>query len=107
VKGFVTAGGLAYGTGYYYPPYIAPGRVPIYYPYPYSCAGNVHYNTGTGVWATTGTVYGAYGRTATAGYGYNPTTGNYARDGAVYGPYGGPRTRIRATSPCTTSSKFL
>ncbi|HTI00997.1 MAG TPA: hypothetical protein VL752_08630 [Acidisoma sp.] len=89
MMGFVTAGILAFGTGYYYPPYVAYGRVPVYYPYPYTYAGNVHYNTATGAWANTGTVYGAYGRTATAGYGYNPSTGTYARGAAVYGPYGG------------------
>ena len=65
--GFVTAGVLAYGTGYYYPPYVVPGRVPGYFPYPYSYAGNVHYNTATGAWASTGTVYGPYGRAATGG----------------------------------------
>ena len=89
MMGFVTAGILAFGTGYYYPPYVAYGRVPVYYPYAYSYAGNVHYNTATGAWANTGTVYGAYGRTATAGYGYNPSTGTYARGAAVYGPNGG------------------
>ena len=35
MMGFVTASVLVYGTGYYYPPVIVPGRVPIYYPYPY------------------------------------------------------------------------
>ncbi|MCB8877288.1 hypothetical protein [Acidisoma silvae] len=89
MMGFVTAGILAYGTGFYYPPYVAYGRVPVYYPYAYTYAGNVHYNTATGAWANTGTVYGAYGRTATAGYGYNPSTGTYARGAAVYGPNGG------------------
>ncbi|MCB8879721.1 hypothetical protein ACELLULO517_05710 [Acidisoma cellulosilytica] len=89
MMGFITAGILAYGTGYYYPPYVAYGHVPVYYPYAYTYAGNVHYNTATGAWASTGTVYGAYGRTATAGYGYNPSTGTYARGAAVYGPYGG------------------
>lgn len=89
MMGFITAGVLIYGTGYYYPPYVAYGRVPVYYPYGYTYAGNVHYNTATGAWANTGTVYGAYGRTATAGYGYNPSTGTYARGAAVYGPYGG------------------
>jgi hypothetical protein len=87
--GFVTAGVLAYGTGYYYPPYVVPGRVPGYFPYPYSYAGNVHYNTATGAWASTGTVYGAYGRAATAGAAYNPTNGAYTRGAAVYGPNGG------------------
>jgi len=89
LMGFVTAGVLIYGTGYYYPPYVVPGRVPGYFPYPYSYAGNVHYNTATGAWAATGSVYGPYGRTATAAAGYNPTTGAYGRGAAVYGPYGG------------------
>jgi hypothetical protein len=89
VLGFVTAGVLAYGTGYYYPPYVVPGRVPAYFPYPYSYAGNVHYNTATGAWASTGTVYGAYGRAATGGAAYNPNNGAYTRGGAVYGPNGG------------------
>jgi hypothetical protein len=87
--GFVTAGVLAYGTGYYYPPYVVPGRVPAYFPYPYSYAGNVHYNTATGGWAATGSVYGPYGRTTKAAAGYNPATGAYGRGAAVYGPYGG------------------
>ena len=89
VLGFVTAGVLAYGTGYYYPPYVVPGRVPAYFPYPYSYAGNVHYNTATGAWASTGTVYGPYGNAATGGAAYNPNNGAYTRGGAVYGPYGG------------------
>jgi hypothetical protein len=95
VMGFVTAGVLAFGTGYYYPPYVAYGHVPVYYPYPCTYAGNVHYNTASGAWARTGTVYGPYGCTATAGYGYNPTTGAYTRGAAVYGPYGGAGTASR------------
>ena len=42
--GFLTAGALVYGTGYYYPPYVVPGVMPVYYPYPYSYAGAVWYN---------------------------------------------------------------
>lgn len=95
LMGFVTAGVLAFGTGYYYRPYVAVGRMPIYYPYPYTYAGNVHYNTATGAWGRTGTVYGPYGRTATAGAAYNPTTGAYTRGAAVYGPYGGAGTVSR------------
>jgi hypothetical protein len=87
--GFVTAGLLVYGTGYYYPPYVAAGAVPVYYPYPYSYAGNVWYNSATGAWARGGTVYGPYGGAATAGAAYNPATGAWARGAAVYGPYGG------------------
>ncbi len=87
--GFVTAGVLAFGTGYYYPPYIVPGRLPVYFPGPYTYAGNIHYNTATGAWARTGTVYGPYGRAATAGAAYNPVNGAYTHGAAVYGPYGG------------------
>ncbi|MBV9749738.1 MAG: hypothetical protein JO157_13085, partial [Acetobacteraceae bacterium] len=89
MMGFVTAGVLAYGTGYYYPPVVVPGPVPAYYPYPYSYAGNVRYNAYTGAWARGGTVYGPYGGAATGGTAYNPATGAWARGGAVYGPNGG------------------
>src|SRR6202034_4060976 len=44
MMGFVTAGVVVYGTGYYYPPVVIPGPVPIYYPYPYSYVGNVAYS---------------------------------------------------------------
>jgi hypothetical protein len=86
--GFITAGVLAYGTGYYYPPVVVAGRVPGYFPYPYSYAGGIAYNSATGTWARGGAVYGPYGG-ARAGAAYNPSTGAYARGGAVYGPYGG------------------
>lgn len=88
MMGFVTAGVLVYGTGYYYPPVVIPGRVPVYMPYPYSYAGNVYYNPNNGAWARGGTVYGPYGA-AKGGTYYNPNTGAYARGGAVYGPNGG------------------
>ncbi len=88
VMGFVSAGVLVYGTGYYYPPVVIPGPVPIYYPYPYSYAGGVYYNAATGAWARGGTIYGPYA-TATGGRYYNATTGAWAAGGAVYGPYGG------------------
>ena len=55
VMGFVTAGVIVYGTGYYYPPVIIPAPVPVYYPYPYSYAGGVWYNPATGAWARGGT----------------------------------------------------
>ncbi len=87
--GFITAGLLVYGTGYYYPPYVAAGVVPVYYPHPYSYAGSVWYNPASGTWARGGTVYGPYGGAATAGAAYNPATGAWARGGAVYGPNGG------------------
>jgi hypothetical protein len=58
VLGFVSAGVVAYGTGYYYPPIIVPGPVPAFYPYPPSYAGGVYYNSATGAWAQGGAIYG-------------------------------------------------
>jgi hypothetical protein len=86
--GFITVGVLAYGTGYYYPPVVIPGHVPGYFPYPYSYAGGIAYNSATGAWARGGAVYGPYGG-ARAGTAYNPETGAYAHGASVYGPYGG------------------
>jgi hypothetical protein len=88
MMGFITAGLLVYGTGYYWPPVVVPGRVPAYLPYPYTYAGAVLYNPATGAWARGGAVYGPYGA-ARAGVAYNPATGGWARGAAVYGPYGG------------------
>ena len=79
--GFVSAGVLVYGTGYYYPPVVIPGPVPVFYPYPHTYAGSVWYNPSSGAWAR--------GGTATGGGYYNPATGGGARAGAIYGPYGG------------------
>ncbi len=87
--GFVSAGVLVYGSGYYYPPVVVAGTVPAYFPYPHTYTGNVWYNSASGAWARGGTVYGPYGGAATGGTYYNPSNGAYARGGAVYGPYGG------------------
>jgi hypothetical protein len=89
MMGYVTAGVVVYGTGYYYPPVVIAGRVPVYYPYPYSYAGNTWYNTSTGAWAQGGAVYGPYGGVAKGGTYYNPSNGAWAQGGAVYGPNGG------------------
>ncbi|HXT78451.1 MAG TPA: hypothetical protein VN702_02715 [Acetobacteraceae bacterium] len=101
VMGFVSAGVLVYGTGYYYPPVIVPGPVPIYYPYPYTYASGVYYSTANGGWVHGGTIYGPYGEATGARY-YNPTTGAWARGGAVYGPYGGAGA-FSAYNPSTGS----
>ena len=85
--GFVSAGALVYGTGYYYPPVVVPGPMPVYYPYPATYAGGVAYNPATGVWARGGTAYHA-------------STGAWARGGAVYGPYGGAGA-FTASNPAT------
>jgi hypothetical protein len=87
--GMISAAGVVvYGTGYYYPPYIVAGVVPIYYPYPYTYAGGVRYVPATGGWVTGGAVYGPYGGVAARSY-YNPATGAYAHGSAVWGPNGG------------------
>jgi hypothetical protein len=99
--GFISAGVVVYGTGYYYPPYLYPAPIPIYYPYPYSYAGATYYNPATGAWARGGAVYGPY-YGARGGTAYNPTTGAWAQGGAVYGPYGGAGA-FSAYNPTTGS----
>jgi hypothetical protein len=89
MMGFITAGVLVYGTGYYYPPVVVPGPVPAYLPYPYSYAGSTYYNPATGAWARGGVAYGPYGGAVAGGSAYNPATGAYARGAEVYGPSGG------------------
>jgi hypothetical protein len=81
-------GVVVYGTGYYYPPVIIHGPIPIYLPYPYSYAGGYVYHSATGVWASGGAVYGPYGGAAARSV-YNPATGAYAHGSAVWGPNGG------------------
>ncbi len=58
-------GTMAYGTGWYYPPYY---YYDPFYPYPYYYSYPVSY--GCSAW-------------------YNPNTGTYGRGASVYGPYGG------------------
>lgn len=101
LMGFITAGLLVYGTGYYYPPVVYRGAVPIYYPRPYSYGGSVWYNPANGAWAHGGAVYGPY-YGARGGSAYNPSTGAYARGGSVYGPYGGA-AGFSAYNPSTGS----
>jgi hypothetical protein len=89
VMGYVAGPVVVYGTGYYYPPVVIVGAVPVYYPYPYSYTGSTWYNPATGAWAQGGTIYGPYGGAITGGSAYNPQTGAWAHGAAVYGPYGG------------------
>ena len=99
MMGFISAGVVVYGTGYYYPPAVVPGPVPIYYPYPRTYAGGVYYNPNTDMWAHGGTVYGPYGG-ASAWAAYNPNTGFYAHGsstwdngyGTAYGSFTNPTT---------------
>ncbi|WP_313953749.1 hypothetical protein [Accumulibacter sp.] len=99
--GFVSAGVMVYGTGYYYPPFVYPGPVPIFYPYPVTYAGATYYNSATGAWARGGAIYGPY-YGARGGSAYNPATGAYAHGGSVYGPYGGAGA-FSAYNPSTGS----
>ena len=92
---FVSAGVLVYGTGYYYPPLIVPGPVPLFYPYPYTYGAGVYYNPASAAWARGGTVYGAYGGAASGARYYNPGTGAWAQGGAVYGPVWRRRRLLR------------
>jgi hypothetical protein len=62
--------------------------VPIYYPYLYSYAGTVTYNTATGGWTRSGTIYRPYNTASGKSY-YDPNTGAWAGGGAIYGPNGG------------------
>ncbi len=85
---FVSAGVVVYGTGYYYPPVVIAGPVPIYYAAPYSYAGSVWYNSSNGTWNSGGTIYGPYNDASYRTY-YNPSTGATGAGGAIYGPNGG------------------
>ena len=85
---FVSAGVVVYGTGYYYPPVVIAGPVPIYYATPYSYAGSVWYNSSNGTWHSGGTIYGPYNDASYRTY-YNPSTGASGAGGAIYGPNGG------------------
>jgi hypothetical protein len=99
--GFVSAGVVVYGTGWYYPPYYYPAPIPIFYPYPVTYGAATWYNPATGAWARGGAVYGPY-YGARGGTAYNPSTGAWARGGAVYGPYGGAGA-FSAYNPSTGS----
>jgi len=86
-QAYVTGGVVVYGTGWYYPPHVDPGPVPVYYPYPYSYAGATYYNPTTGSWARGGAIYGPNGGIG-AFLAYNPSAGSYAHGSAVRGPDG-------------------
>lgn len=101
MMGFITAGLLVYGTGYYYPPVVYHGAMPIYYPRPYTYGGSTWYNPATGGWARGGAVHGPYYGARGGSY-YNPGTDAYARGGSVYGPYGGAGA-FSAYNPSTGS----
>jgi len=99
VLGTTLGATLAYGTGWYYPPYVAG---PWFYPYPYTYGMAAYYNPWTGYYGRYGSYYGPYGGAGYSSY-YNPATGTYARGAAVYGPYGGYRAGTQAYNPWTNT----
>jgi hypothetical protein len=99
-----TAVGLtvAYGSGWYYPPYVYyGGGYPIYRPYPYTYGVGYAYNSyyGYGRYGAGYGAYGPYGGIGGSAY-YNSRTGTYGRTATAYGPYGS-RTAGRAYNPYT------
>ena len=99
----MTAGlAIAYGTGWYYPPYYywGPGMIyPYYCPWPATYGAGYVYNPWTGGFAGGRAVYGPYGAAGGAAW-YNPATGRYGRAASVQGWYGG-RTVASAYNPWT------
>jgi hypothetical protein len=82
---YVADGVVTWGTGYYYPPYLAAGTVPRYYPRPYTYGCDAFYNPLNGRFHRGGYGYGPYGGIG-AGAVYDPATGAVARGSAAYGP---------------------
>ena len=96
---YVADGVVTWGTGYYYPPYVAVGAVPYYYPRPYTYGCDAFYNPLNGTFHRAGYGYGPYGGIG-AGAVYNPYTGTYARGVTAYGPYEAG-TAVQAYNPRT------
>jgi len=93
-------GCAVWGSGWYYPPYVAYGGFyPMYYPYYPTYGYHASYNPWTGTYSRGVTAYGPYGG-AGVGARYNPRTGTYARGAAAWGPYGG-RGYAEAYNPRT------
>jgi hypothetical protein len=99
----MTAGlAIAYGTGWYYPPYYywGPGMMyPYYCPWPATYGAAYVYNPWTGGFAGGRAVYGPYGAAGGAAW-YNPSTGRYGRAASAQGWYGG-RTVASTYNPWT------
>ena len=92
---------IAYGTGYYYPPYYywGPYPYPIYRPWPVTYGVGAVYNPYTGGYAVGRRAYGPYGSVGGSAW-YNPATGRYGRSASVQTWYGG-RTVASAYNPWT------
>lgn len=93
---------IAYGTGFYYPPFIwwGPGALfPVYRPWPMTWGVGAVYNPWNGGFAVGRAAYGPYGAARSAAW-YNPATGRYGRSASVQGWYGG-RTAASTYNPWT------
>src|SRR5262249_2287133 len=90
---------IAYGTGYYYPPFYAWGAYPIYHPWPATYGVGAVWNPYTGGFWAGRAAYGPYGAAGGSAW-YNPATGRYGRAASVQGWYGG-RTAARVYNPWT------
>lgn len=102
VLGMAVGACIAYGTGYYHPPYIYFGPAmpyPVYRPWPCTYGVGAVYNPYTGGWAAGRAAYGPYGAARSSAW-YNPATGRYGRSASVQGWYGG-RTAASAYNPWT------
>jgi hypothetical protein len=102
VIGMAAGAAIAYGTGYYYPPYVywGPGfAYPVYHPWPVTYGVGAVYNPWTGGWAAGRAAYGPYAAAGGSAW-YNPATGRYGRSASVQGWYGG-RTVASAYNPWT------
>ncbi|WP_443936431.1 hypothetical protein [Pedobacter sp. MW01-1-1] len=99
---FIFGACIAYGTGWYYPPYMwwGPGMYyPFYNPWPCAWGSGVMYNPWTGGWAAGRAYYGPYGYARSAA-GYNPATGRYGHVATAQGWYNG-RTVAGTYNPWT------
>lgn len=102
IVGAAVGAAIAYGSGYYYPPYVywGPQAVyPIYRPWPATYGAGVVYNPWNGGFAAGRVAYGPYGAVGSSAW-YNPATGRYGRSASVQGVYGG-RTVSQAYNPWT------
>lgn len=100
ILGAAVGAAIAYGSGWYYPPYVYwGGPYPIYRPWPATYGAGYAYNPWTGGWAGGRAVYGPYAAAGSSAW-FNPATGRYGRSASVQGLYG-ERTVASAYNPWT------
>jgi hypothetical protein len=102
IAGIATGMALVWGTGYYYPPYVYWGPVPVYRPYYATYGVSAVYYPYSGTYAVGGYAYGPYCAAGRAAW-YNPSTGAYGRVYTQQYPYGG-RTSAWGYNPTTDTS---